>query len=63
MNPICPKCCRPMVGGAPHGESAVQYECRDCTVFLTSPQEIERRVSDYEIREALDFGRYFGGRP
>jgi hypothetical protein len=52
-----------MVGGAPHGESAVQYECRDCTVFLTSPQEIERRVSDYEIREALDFGRYFGGRP
>jgi hypothetical protein len=33
--PTCPKCGRPMVGGAPHGDWPIQFECRPCNVFVT----------------------------
>lgn len=33
--PNCPKCGRPMTGGAPHGPWPIQWECRPCNVFIT----------------------------
>lgn len=37
MQPNCPKCGLPMVGGVPHGPHPVQYECHRCGVIVCPP--------------------------
>ncbi len=40
-----------MVGGAPHGPWAVQYECRSCGEYVTTSEpakEYDRRKRDNE---------------
>lgn len=33
----CPRCGYQMVGGAPHGDWPVQYECRGCGNIVVPP--------------------------
>jgi len=67
MNPLCPKCGRTMMGGAPHGDWAVQYECWGCNYYqhdadqrpmerlaaaANSSRPVARRFADEEDDES-----------